>query len=89
MKEEKSAERFGDMKLITIKIRDLPADNMDKSVERRRSKPKATARILAIVRFLFVPLRSFFSTTLAKRLKAQCRQGLYNLVLLIRKRHKK
>ena len=73
--------------LIRIKIRDLPADTVALSVERRRDMPRAWVRILANVRFfLFVPLRSFFCATLAKRWKVQLR---HNLIMLIRKRHKK
>ena len=52
MKEKKAAERVGDLKLIRIKIRDLPADTVVQSVERRRDMPIAWVRILAGVRFL-------------------------------------
>ena len=45
-------QRVGDLKLIRIKILDLPNDTVAQSVERRRDKPRAWVRILASVRFL-------------------------------------
>ena len=41
MKKKKAAERVEDLKLIKIKIRDLPANTVAQSVERRQDKPKA------------------------------------------------
>ena len=61
--------------LVGIKIRHQPVDTIAQSVERRRDMRTAWIRILASVRFLFVPLRSFFSATIAKRCKVQFRQG--------------
>ena len=42
-------------------------DSIAQSVERRRDKTMTWTQILASVRFLVVPLHSFFSATLAKR----------------------
>ena len=53
----------------------LPTDTVIQSVERRCDKPIAWVRILARVIFFIVPLRSFFSATLAKRWKVHIRQG--------------
>ena len=59
MKEEKAAERVGDIKPMKIKIRLLPDDNVAQSVERRRDNPRAMDRILASVSFLICSVAFF------------------------------
>ena len=77
----KAAEWIGDLKAyIRIKILDLPTDTVVQSVENRRDKQSHRFESKRVSDFLFVPLRSFFSATLAKRWMVQFRQGfaLYN-----------
>ena len=47
------------MKVVMIKIRELPADTVAQSVERRRDKPKTWVRILASVRFFICSVALF------------------------------
>ena len=68
---QKAAEQVGDLKLIQIKILDMPADTILLSVEHRRYKLMPWVQILASVRFIIFPLCSFFSATLAMRWKVQ------------------
>ena len=74
MMENEAAERVGDLKLMRIKIWDLPADTVALSVERRRDKPKFWVLIQASFIKKSLPQRSFFSTTLGKRWKVQFRK---------------
>ena len=66
-------ESVGDLKLTRINILDLPPDTVAESVERRHDKAMTWVRFLASVRFLFVPILSFFYVALSKE---QFRQQL-------------
>ena len=59
MKEKKAVERVGDLKLIRIKIRDLPADAVAQSVERQHDKLKTWVQILASVRCVICSVAFF------------------------------
>ena len=60
-KRKKAAELVGDLKLIRIKIQDLPTDTVAQSIEHRRDKPKALVQIQASVRYLICPVVFFHS----------------------------
>ena len=49
------------MKLIRIKIQDLPTDNVGQWVQHQREKPWAWVRILESVRFMFLSVKFFLS----------------------------
>ena len=71
-----AAERFGDMKLMRIKIRDLSADTVPQSVECQRDKPKAWVRILAGVRFLVCSFAFFLLCYPGEALKGPISTGV-------------
>ena len=52
MKKRKLRNELEILKLIRIKILDLPADTVAQLIERRRDKPRGWVRILEIVRFM-------------------------------------
>ena len=52
MKKIKRWNELEIRKLMMIRIRDVPADTVAQTVERRRDKPWAWVRILVSVRFL-------------------------------------
>ena len=84
MKEKKAGERVEDMKLVRIKIRDLPSDTVGQSAERRRDKPNAWVRIQASARF-FICSGAFFPLCYSgKALQGPIlTRGLHNLIMLI------
>ena len=73
---KKAVERVGDLKLIRIKIRDLPADTVAQSVENRRDKPRAWVRILASARFLICSVASFLLCYLGEALEGPISTGV-------------
>ena len=90
MKEMKAEERVGDMKMIMIKIRDLPDDTVAQSVEHRCDKLRTWVQILASVRFFYL-FRCVLSSQLPMRSvgRSNFDKGFHNLITLIQKRHTK
>ena len=87
MTERKQWNECGYLKLIRIKIRDLPADTVAQSAKRRRDKPNAWVRILASV--IFYLFRCVLSTLLTWQSigRSNFDRGLHNLVMLTQKQH--
>ena len=74
-----------DLKLIRIKIQDLPTDTVAQLVEHRRDKPRALVRILASVIF-FICAVAFFISLLPWRNvgRSNFDRGLQNSTMLIK-----
>ena len=74
------------MKLIGIKIQDLPTDTVAQTIEHHRGKPRACVRILASVRFLVSSVAFFLSLLPWQNVgRSNLDSALQNLTMLILK----